>query len=101
MPIQVRRSSERREDRAGDPFEGLVNLFELGVVLAVGFMLAALSALGVEERLSGRDDEAVEVRSEKRPKEVELTGRHHKGKGVPLGRAYRLEDGSTVVVRDP
>ena len=32
------------EDRAGDPLDGLVNLFDLGIVLAVAFLLAALSS---------------------------------------------------------
>lgn len=100
MPIEIKRSSGRREDRAGDPFEGLVNLFELGVVLAVGFMLAALSALDVEERLGGAES-SVEVRSDHPAKTVEMTGARHEGRGVPLGRAFRLEDGRTVIVRDP
>ena len=34
-----------REDRAGDPLDGLVNLFDLGIVLSVAFLLAALSSL--------------------------------------------------------
>ena len=32
-------------DRAGDPLDGLVNLFDLGIVLSVAFLLAALSSL--------------------------------------------------------
>ena len=34
-----------REDKAGDPLDGLVNLFDLGIVLSVAFLLAALSSL--------------------------------------------------------
>ncbi len=43
--ISVTPHSNRREDRAGDPLDGLVNLFDLGIVLSVAFLLAALSSL--------------------------------------------------------
>ena len=43
--ISVTPHSGRGEDRAGDPLDGLVNLFDLGIVLAVAFLLAALSSL--------------------------------------------------------
>src|SRR5271170_5750555 len=32
----------RIEDAAGDPLEGLVNLFDIGIVLAVAFLIAGL-----------------------------------------------------------
>src|SRR6202012_5621213 len=41
-----------REDRAGDPLDGLVNLFDLGIVLAVAFLLAALSSLHLSGALT-------------------------------------------------
>ncbi len=34
--ISVTPHSNRREDRAGDPLDGLVNLFDLGIVLGGG-----------------------------------------------------------------
>ena len=43
--IKVNPRARRHEDRAGDPLDGLVNLFDLGIVLAVAFLLAALSSL--------------------------------------------------------
>ncbi len=43
--IEVTPHARSREDRAGDPLDGLVNLFDLGIVLAVAFLLAALSSL--------------------------------------------------------
>ena len=33
----------RLDDSAGDPLDGLVNLFDLGIVLAVAFLVAGLS----------------------------------------------------------
>ena len=49
MSSLVRPRAHRHVDRAGDPLDGLVNLFDLGIVLAVAFLLAALSSL----RLTG------------------------------------------------
>jgi len=43
--ISVTPRSRSREERAGDPLDGLVNLFDLGIVLSVAFLLAALSSL--------------------------------------------------------
>ena len=43
--ITVNPRARSREDRAGDPLDGLVNLFDLGIVLSVAFLLAALSSL--------------------------------------------------------
>ena len=43
--ITVNPRARSRDDRAGDPLDGLVNLFDLGIVLSVAFLLAALSSL--------------------------------------------------------
>ena len=43
--ISVTPHANSRQDRAGDPLDGLVNLFDLGIVLSVAFLLAALSSL--------------------------------------------------------
>ncbi|MGB1583417.1 MAG: hypothetical protein ACPHCI_06485, partial [Solirubrobacterales bacterium] len=45
--------SGRRVDRLGDPLDGLINLFDLALVLAVGLLLAALSSAGVVGLVSG------------------------------------------------
>ena len=43
--VKVTPRARSRDDRAGDPLDGLVNLFDLGIVLSVAFLLAALSSL--------------------------------------------------------
>ena len=48
--ISVTPHARNREDRAGDPLDGLVNLFDLGIVLSVAFLLAALSSLHLAAR---------------------------------------------------
>jgi hypothetical protein len=50
--IKVTPRSRYREDRAGDPLDGLVNLFDLGIVLSVAFLLAALSSLNLTKAIT-------------------------------------------------
>ena len=44
-----------RTDRNGDPLDGVVNLFDVAIVLAVAFLLAALSGIGLSDLLAGED----------------------------------------------
>ena len=44
---KVTAKARSREDRAGDPLDGLVNLFDIGIILSVAFLLAALSSLNL------------------------------------------------------
>jgi hypothetical protein len=98
-------------DRGGDPLDGLVNLFDLGVVLAVAFLLAALSSLKLGDVLT-RGDVTV-VRSTptgqtiivKRGTKVQTlrvpAGRKVVGRGARVGSVYRLADGRLVYVEAP
>ena len=52
MKAQVHRRARGRPDRAGDPLDGLVNLFDLGIVLAVAFLLAALQSVNLTDLLT-------------------------------------------------
>ena len=42
-------------DRNGDPLDGIVNLFDVAIVLAVGFLVAALAAAGVSGLLTSEN----------------------------------------------
>jgi hypothetical protein len=101
-----------REDKAGDPLDGLVNLFDLGIVLSVAFLLAALSSLNLETDVLGRDRAAGAARSapagsvvidrDAAVKRVELRDDQRVvGQGRAIGTVYELEDGRTIVVREP
>ena len=102
--FQVRKRARSREDRAGDPLDGLVNLFDLGIVLAVAFLLAALSSLKLSPaQLSQRDAapprDAVIANKDQRTRQIQLEpGRRVVGRGQPVGTVYRLSDGRTVIV---
>ena len=108
--IPVNGRARRHVDRGGDPLDGLVNLFDLGIVLAVAFLLAALSSLKLSDLLTERDvtvvrsskgSETVIVKHGDRVRSVELKGRRVVGEGRRIGSVYRLDDGRTVFVERP
>jgi hypothetical protein len=108
---RVNARARTREDRAGDPLDGLVNLFDLGIVLAVAFLLAALTSIDLAPSVLQQNDEqqsgAVPVPADSviaKPGEeantIELQpGEEVVGQGEPVGTVYRLDDGRTVIVR--
>lgn len=106
---RVTARARTREDRAGDPLDGLVNLFDIGIVLSVAFLIAALSSLDLTSVLtdpdkarSGQsvpaDSVVVEPDSEVETIEIE-PGQRVEGRGREVGTVYELEDGRTVIVR--
>ncbi len=108
--IPVSRRARRHADRGGDPLDGMVNLFDLGIVLAVAFLLAALSSLQLSDLLtdedvtvvrSGQGQSTVIVKDGQRVQTVKLQGRRVVGEGERIGSVYRLEDGRTVFVERP
>ena len=108
--IEVRRRARTHADRGGDPLDGLVNLFDLGIVLAVAFLLAALSSLKLSDLLteenvtvvrSSKGSETVIVKKGDQVRSVELNGRRVVGEGRRIGSVFRLEDGRTVFVERP
>jgi hypothetical protein len=106
--VKVTARARSRDDRAGDPLDGLVNLFDLGIVLAVAFLLAALSSLDLTSALTERaKSEAPPARAQNavvadrnqtvKPLQLE-PGQRVVGRGKPLGTVYRLADGRMVIV---
>jgi hypothetical protein len=79
--------ARRRDDRAGDPLDGLVNLFDLGIVLALAFLLVALSSLE-------RDAQRQALRDRPLPER----GAKVVGRGERVGSVYRLDDGRLIYV---
>jgi hypothetical protein len=101
--IRVSPRARQHEDHAGDPLDGLVNLFDVGIVLAVGFLLAALASLNLTGALTqhgvrrtARDQ--ITVGPSETTRAVPSSAPHVVGRGTPVGRVYRLPDGRLVVV---
>ena len=108
--MKVTARARGREDRAGDPLDGLVNLFDLGIVLSVAFLLAALSSLNLTDAITGKAkaparERAADAITAKRGQEVRRVklkpGEKVVGHGEAIGTLYRLSDGRTVIVRKP
>ena len=93
------------DDAAGDPLDGLVNLFDVGMILAIAFLIAGLGltlnlksdkfearhgTAAATTRNSGADREHVIP--------TPATGRHAAGRGTPVGQVFRLPDGRLVYV---
>ncbi len=98
-----------RTDRNGDPLDGVVNLFDVAIVLSVAFMLAALTGIGLSGILSSNDMTIVtnpgqpdmQVITKKGTQITKLdlkAGQQVSGLGTLIGQFYRLPDGTTVYV---
>jgi hypothetical protein len=98
-----------RLDRNGDPLDGVVNLFDVAIVLAVGFLLAALAGLGISGILTSEDmtivtdpgTEQMQVIVKQGDEITRLdleSGAEVSGVGTLIGQFYRLADGTTVYV---
>jgi hypothetical protein len=102
VSVQVTPRARGRPDRGGDPLDGLVNLFDLGVVLAVAFLLAALLSLHLEDTLTKRGglarerEPAVRVGKDQRARPLGPRGGKVIGRGQAVGTVYRLQDGRLV-----
>lgn len=105
--MKVSARARSHEDRGGDPLDGLVNLFDLGIVLAVAFLIAAISSVDLEELFTNQEalreaQSAANVTAEEDEiaNEVQLApGERVVGQGEVIGTVYELSDGRTVIVR--
>jgi hypothetical protein len=98
-----------RTDRNGDPLDGVVNLFDVAIVLAVAFLLASLTGIGLSGILTSKNVTIVinpgqsnmQVITKKGEKITRLdlkAGQQVSGVGTLIGQFYRLPDGTTVYV---
>lgn len=83
------------EDSAGDPLDGLVNLFDIGVVLAVAFLVAGLG-LTIDHA-----SHKLEKRLPNQPRTLpSISGAPTAhGRGQPVGTVYRLANGQLLYVQ--
>lgn len=110
MASRVTAKARSREDRAGDPLDGLVNLFDIGIILSVAFLLAALSSLDLTEVITDPEKslerpatvpaDSVVTEPDETTEQITIEpGQEVVGQGEPLGTVYQLEDGRTILVK--
>jgi hypothetical protein len=86
------------EDAAGDPLDGLVNLFDIGIVLAVAFLIAGLG-LTLDQhahRLQARTSTNQQTQTVPTPSPGAPAASGH---GQAVGTVYRLSNGQLVYVQ--
>jgi hypothetical protein len=91
------------DDAAGDPLDGLVNLFDVGIVLAVAFLVAGLGLTRGADRTPPRADRRTH---QEQPRQATVAlpapvagAPRASGRGEAVGQVYRLPDGRLVLVR--
>jgi hypothetical protein len=105
----MRRRRIGTADRNGDPLDGIVNLWDVAIVLAVGFLVAALAAAGVTGLLTNKNMTIVTnpgtpqmqmiVKEGDRITKLDMaSGQAAAGEGTLLGSFYKLADGTVVYV---
>jgi hypothetical protein len=86
------------EENAGDPLDGLVNLFDIGMILAVTFLIAGLGlTLNVKSGALGRREPHAGT-EHVLPNPAGAPRAH--GHGQPVGQVYRLPDGRLIYVKE-
>jgi len=85
------------EENAGDPLDGLVNLFDVGMILAVAFLIAGLG-LTLNAK-SGQLEERRSAAAGGRVIPSPAASRRASGSGEAVGRVYRLPDGRLIYVK--
>ncbi|NPA15159.1 MAG: DUF2149 domain-containing protein [Deferribacteres bacterium] len=99
----------RRSFSAEDPLLGVANLFDLALVMVIGFMLSLLSAFHLTDALNPKTEFTIVKKQGKRVEIVVKKGREIKVykpaggtaeglEGVKIGTAYRLKDGRIIYV---
>ena len=104
----MRRRRWLLDDDDDDPLAGVANFFDLGIVFALGFMVAMLNYLGLPEILDQKDMTLVKdagtpqmeiIRKQGRKvKRYRVSSRTLGGEGTRLGTAYRLKSGEVVYI---
>lgn len=105
--MKVTPRAQRHADRAGDPLDGLVNMFDVGLVLAVAFLLAALKSVNLTDLLTKQDvtivrkdatGQTIVVKRGEQLRTLKLSRTPAAGSGSAVGTVYRLADGRLVYV---
>lgn len=88
----------------------MANLFDVGIVFALGFLLALITCLGLPEVIRRTDAMAVKAQGTPELEVVDpnaeklqryrISNENLEGEGVKLGVAYRLASGEVVCVPD-
>jgi hypothetical protein len=88
----------RIEDAAGDPLDGLVNLFDIGIVLAVAFLVAG-RYVTLDQHTNQLQQRTTTTQHTQTLPPPSATAPTASGHGQAVGTVYRLSDGQLVYVQ--
>ena len=104
----MERHRTRIPDRNGDPMEAVSNLFDVAMLIGIGFLVVALSSFGLKELVTegdltvikspGTPEMEIITRKGTQIERLKATPEEASGKGLPIGTVYRLENGQVVWV---
>lgn len=107
LPFLARRA-QVIPDRHGDPMESMGNIFDVAILLAVGFLVVSLSSFGLSDLLGKGDVTIVKNPGGKNMELVTKTNgkisimrtttQQAEGIGAAIGTVYKLENGEIVWV---
>lgn len=86
------------EDAAGDPLDGLVNLFDIGIVLAVAFLIVGLG-LTLDQHAHRLQRGTPSTQHSQTLPSPWSDAPAASGHGRAVGTVYRLSDGQLVYVQ--
>lgn len=104
--MKYMRSGEKKEDSFDDdPMSSVGNLFDVALVFIVALLFALMATFGkelfegkAEVKLDSQGRIEIITKQGKKVESLKQSNEKAEGKGVRLGTAYRLEDGTTVYV---
>jgi len=104
----MRRRRQLLPDRNGDPMESMGNLFDVAVLIGVGFLIVALTGFGLQEVVSaddvtivknpGESDMEIIIKQAGQIERMKRTEDVASGRGYAIGTVYRLEDDTVIWV---
>jgi len=99
--IKVDARARLHADRAGEPLDGLVNMFDIGIILAVGFLIAALQALNQIHALTEHKvKHSLTIPKESEPIKAGQEKLRVKNP-TPVGQVYEGPNGELIYVKKP
>ena len=89
-----------------DPLQGVANLFDLGIVFSLAFLLAVMVRMGqspvpINQKSDSSSSKGQKVsENRKKTEKFKESKDSLSGEGERLGTAYRLESGEIIYVPD-